>query len=222
MGSLARQPGLCFDGSIMRWLIVATWFVSATMAQEKPTAVPPADSLTGRWTPDSRSKGGLGTTLIFVADGSVTSIGGAIVDFTYRVDGQTLTQAFREDATGSNTVMHQAFELKGDKLITEPADPQKRLEMTRIGGSAASIAGHWTYEFTAGTMAQLQYATNGTGQLCVPMQSHKGRYKLDGDVLTMEFPGEPSYARKIVLAGNHLTLLAEADRREQKFTRVSP
>src|SRR5467141_335336 len=115
MGSLARQPGLCFDGSIMRWLIVATWFVSATMAQEKSIVVPPADSLTGRWTADSRSKGGLGTTLTFAADGSVASILGAIVDFTYRVDGQTLTQTFRDDTSGSNTVMHQAFELEGDK-----------------------------------------------------------------------------------------------------------
>lgn len=71
-----------------------------------------ADTLTGTWTADARGKGGLGTTLRFADDGAVISILGAIVDFRYSVDGQTLTTAFH-DPSGTNTIMHQTFQLAG-------------------------------------------------------------------------------------------------------------
>lgn len=179
-----------------------------------------ADSLTGTWTADARSKGGIGTTLKFSGDGAVTSMLGAIVDFRFAIDGQILTTTFQEPS-GTNTVMHQAFQLTGNKLVTEPADPDKRLEMTRVG-TGTSLAGQWTYELRPGTQALLQYNTNNTGQLFVPMQTRQGQYKLESGMLTFEFPGEPATARQVTLSGDHLTLLAEADHREQRFTRVSP
>lgn len=105
--------------------------------------------------------------------------------------------------------------------MTEPADSQKRLEMSRVG-AGTSLVGQWTYEFSAGTQALLRYNTNGTGQLSIPMQTRSGRYKLESGKLTFEFPGEPPTIRRITLAGDRLTLLAEDDRREQKFTRTTP
>jgi hypothetical protein len=177
--------------------------------------------IAGKWAADSRTKGGLGAMLIFAGDGTVTSTFGAIVDFKYQVEGQKIKMTFSD----KNEQVTEPYEIVGDKLIANPADPKKREERTRIGAAksgAPSIAGLWTFKHYTGGMATIEYRSGGLGQLCVPMMTLKGRYKLQGQELRMEFEGKPTSDRKIQLSGDHLSLLADGTQPEQKFTRVSP
>lgn len=181
------------------------------------------NQIVGKWAADSRTKGGLGAMLIFADDGAVTSTFGALVDFKYQVEGQTIKMTFAESAKQTT----EPYAIVGGKLIAYPAeaDPTKRQERTRVGTAkpgVPQIVGLWTFKHYTGVMATMQYTSGGSGQLSVPMKTSKGRYKLQNQKLTMEFAGRPTSNRKIQLSGNHLTLLADGAKPEQKFTRVSP
>lgn len=179
------------------------------------------NQIVGKWAADGRTKGGLGATLIFADDGAVTSIFGALVDFKYQVEGQTIKMTFADSAEQTT----EPYAIVGDKLIAYPADSQKREERTRVGPAkpgVPQIVGLWTFKHYTGVMATMQYRSGGWGQLSVPMKTLKGRYKLQTQELTMEFDGQPTSNRKIQLSGDHLTLLADGTKPEQKFTRVSP
>jgi hypothetical protein len=160
--------------------------------------------IAGKWAADGRTKGGLGAMLIFADDGSVTSTFGALVDFTYKVDGQTITTTSTDSESGKFDQTAEPYEIVGEKLIVNPADPERRQEMTRVGAAklgAASIVGLWSLKHYTGTMATMEYTSGGLAQLSVPFMTLKGRYKLQTEELTMEFEGQPSSKQKILLAG---------------------
>ena len=78
--------------------------------------------------------------------------------------------------------------------------------MTRVGTArpgVPAIVGLWTYKWSekSGTMATMQYTSGGLSQFSLPMQTFKGRYKLQADELTMEFEGKPPAKRKIKFNG---------------------
>ena len=179
------------------------------------------NQIVGKWAADSRTKGGLGAILIFGDDGVVTSTFGALVDFTYLVEGQTIKMTLANSA--EQTI--EPYSIVGDKLIAYPADPDKREERTRVGTAkpgAPPIVGVWSFKHYTGEMATMQYTSSGFAQLSVPMKTLKGHYKLLAQELTMEFDGQPISNRTIQLSGGHLSLLADGSKPEQKFTRVSP
>jgi hypothetical protein len=179
------------------------------------------NQIVGKWAADSRTKGGLGAMLIFADDGTVTSTFGAVVDFKYVVEGQTIKMTSTDSAEQTT----EPYSIVGDKLIAYPADPNKREERTRVGTAkpgAPPIVGAWTFKHYTDATATMQYTSSGLGQLSVPIKTLKGRYKLQAQELMMEFDGQPISRRKIQLSGDHLSLLANGSEPEQKFTRVSP
>lgn len=195
------------------------WAVLLTLSIGTPETN--ESQIVGKWAADSRTKGGLGAMLIFAGDRTVTFTFGAIVDFKYQIEGQTIKMAF-PDSTEQVT---EPYEIFGDKLIANPADPKKREERTRIGVAkpgAPPIAGLWTFKHYTGGIATMHYRSGGLGQLCVPMKTFKGHYKLQAQELTMEFEGQPTSKRKIEFSGDHLLLQPTGTEPGQKFTRVSP
>jgi hypothetical protein len=183
------------------------------------------NQIVGKWAAESRTQGGLGAMFEFARDDSVIQTFGALVDFRYRVEGQTLrtTSTDKESRKTEETV--EPYEIVGEKLIVNPADPEKRQEPTRVGRAkpgAPPIVGLWTFKHYTGVMATWQYTTGGLAQLSVPMKTAKGRYTLEAEYLAKEFEGQPPSKRKFRLAGDQLNLLAEGAEDEQKFTRVSP
>lgn len=183
------------------------------------------DHIAGKWAADSRKSTGLGGyLLIFAEDGSVTNIFGALVDFKYQADGHTIKMTFTDSQSGKSEQKSESYEISGDKLIRNPADATNRVEMARVGTAkqgVPAIVGLWTYKYgKTDIMATCQYTSGGLGQLSVPMATDKGRYKLQTNELTMECEGRPSSKRKILLSGDHLTLLADETEPERKYTRV--
>jgi len=203
--------------TILRMLMLAVSVVSAKADQRQ---------ISGKWAADDRTKGGLGTVIIFTDDGSVTNIFGELVDFKYRVEGETIIQTYDDPSTGTSSQTTLPYSIVGDKLTeVDPANAANRLEMTRVGTAkpgVTPIVGLWTYKHYTGVMATVQFTRGGLEQLSVPMTVASGRYKLQTGELTMEIEGQPPSKRKIVLSGDHLTFLADAAEHEQKFTRIVP
>jgi hypothetical protein len=203
-------------------------FLAIFLAVLTGRAAADEDHITGKWAADSRKSTGLGGyLLIFGDDGSVTNIFGALVDFKYQVEGHTLKMTFTDGASGKSEQKLEPFEIAGDKLIRNPADPTNRVEMTRVGTArpgVSAIVGLWTYKYSkkSDILATMQYTTNGLAQLSVPILPLKGIYKLQTNELTVQFDGKPPSKTKILLSGDHLTLLADDNEGEERFTRVSP
>jgi hypothetical protein len=183
--------------------------------------------IVGKWAADSRTKGGLATLLIFSNAGAITNVFGVLVDFKYRVEGNTINTTFTDGETGKVEKFSKPYKIVGDKLTENPDDPTNRVEMKRVGTAkpgAPAIVGVWTYKHYVGTMAMMQYTSGGLAQLSVPMQTSVGRYKILNNELTIEFEGHhlTSTKRKFLLSGDHLVLLADGAEHESKFTRVVP
>jgi len=181
------------------------------------------NQIVGKWASDTRSKGGLGTRYNFTNDGVVMSSFGALVDFDYRIEGQILKTNLNSDTVENRDAM--PFEIVGDKLIINPSDPNSRQEMTRISipdVNSPPIVGVWSFKHYGGGMATIQYTTSGLAQLSVPFVSLKGRYKIQGQELDIEFEGNLSVKRKIRLEGNRLIFLADGEKKQEKYTRVLP
>lgn len=165
-----------------------------------------APDIAGLWSADERTKGGLGWQWLFTGDGHVTMVFGALVDFTYRVEGNKLIMIFsqpgeaREDTTAE-------FVISGDVLTVNPNDTEEKQVMRRMGqppGSASSIVGAWTYQHYTGAQAIERYSRNGAMLLSVPMQTVEGTYKLVNDRITVSLEGKP--ASEVEVSGSKLTM----------------
>jgi hypothetical protein len=182
-------------------------------------------SIVGRWTADTRTTGGLGNTLIFGSDGTLVSEYGALVDFQYRVKGQTIQMTGTSPTTGKTEQRTESFEISGNKMVVNPSDSKTRSERTRIGTpkpGAPAIVGIWSFQHYTGRPARMEYTSKGLLQLSVPFQSVTGTYRLQGDLLTTEVPKHPPTKRKIQIAGDHLVFAANGKTPEEKYTRIVP
>jgi hypothetical protein len=195
------------------WPVLLTLSIGRAETNEHP--------IVGKWAADNRTKGGLGAMLIFARDGNVASTFGAIVDFKYQVEGDTIKMIFAD----SDEQVTERYEIIADKLIANPADPKKREERTRVEvaqAGTAPIVGLWQFKHYTGGIATMHYRSNGLGQLSVPMKTSKGHYKVEGHELTMEFEGEPTSKMTFEVSGEHLSLHPAAASPAQAFTRVTP
>jgi hypothetical protein len=178
--------------------------------------------IVGKWASAVRTKGGLGTRYNFEESGVVSSSFGALVDFDYRIEGQSVKTTLKGDKEQTDST---PFEIRGDKLILNPSDPDKRQEMTRTAVTAANahpIVGIWSFKHYTGGMATMQYTTTGLAQLSVPFDSLRGRFKRQGEVLQIDFDGMPSFKRKFRLEDDHLLFLADDQNKQEEYLRVHP
>lgn len=202
------------------------WLFSVAFLSFCATCLAEQNIIVGKWAADSRSKGGLGALYVFSENGIATYSFGALVDFDYQVNNNTLKYTFKNPDTGqSESEPAEAFFLTPTQLIINPSDPQKKTVMTRVGSAVAgqnSIVGNWSFKHPSGVDAIMQYGKSGGAFLHVEMLVFKGPYKLSGQELTVQLEGRPTTTRKFKLEGSRLILEATADRKEEKFTRVIP
>jgi len=178
--------------------------------------------IVGKWASTVRTKGGLGARYNFEESGIVMSSFGALVDFDYQIEGQMIKTNLKGDKDQTDST---PFEIRGDKLILNPSDADKRQEMTRTAVTAANahpIVGIWSYKHYTGGMATMQYTTKGLAQLSVPFDSLSGKYKVKDQVLHIEFDGMQALERKFQLKGDRLLILPDGKRKQEEYLRVHP
>ncbi|MBK5276085.1 MAG: hypothetical protein JJE30_13670 [Desulfuromonadales bacterium] len=186
------------------------------------TAASEPSDIVGKWASVTRTKGGLGARYNFEESGVVSISFGALVDFDYRIEGQSIKTTLKGDKEQTDST---PFEIRGDKLILNPSDPDKRQEMTRTAVTAANahpIVGIWSYKHYTGGMATMQYTTKGLAQLSVPFDSLSGKYKVKDQVLHIEFDGMSALERKFRLEGDRLLVLPDDKNKQEEYLRVHP
>jgi hypothetical protein len=180
--------------------------------------------IVGTWAADARTKGGLASMMVFSESGLVTTTFGAVVDFKYEIDGQSIRTIYERDKTG-NSDHKWTYKIVADTLIIDGENPDhtKQLEMKRIGPvtpGTQPVVGVWQFMHYTGVPATWQYTTNGLAQLSVPMHTSRGRYTVSGSTLSLAMDRESPAEFKIELRGDSLTIVEPKGQR--RFTRVVP
>ena len=143
-----------------------------------------ARQLLGMW--DSQpSRGGMGATYEFVADGSMTTTFGVIAHADYRRDGDRILVEMEDKTTH--------YYLEGGVLI-EVLGPGISVRYVSDGPATGDglIDRRWRSETPAGgALANMfkVFTTDGKMLLRIPFQTQTGTYSVSGDALVMECAG---------------------------------
>jgi hypothetical protein len=211
-GIYMRKFGSAFLASFIFFLLI-----NASFAEQ--------NDLIGKWAANVRTRGGLGGMWTFEPNGKASKSFGALVDFSYSVDGHTLKTVFKDSYTEKVEEDASPYEILGDTLITNPTDTTRRQEMKRVGSprsGADPIVGIWTYKHYTGGMATMEFTSSGLAQLSVPFETGKFLYSLNGKEIIITSESIPSYRRKARLEKNTLIFPAEGDEEEKRYTRFAP
>jgi hypothetical protein len=177
---------------------------SLLLAAALPAQVSPGSSLVGTWEAVARSAGGLGTTVSFGVDNSLSYTVGAMVDFKYRRVRDSL---FIVDPEGNSTASR--IRIAHDTLITFRGDSEQR--ETRLGAVSAgdSLVGIWTYPHYTGVAAYEEYTPAGDLRLRIPIRTLRGTYATQGDsaVLHLAGPGGGDRAVHFAVVADTLLLV---------------
>lgn len=182
------------------------------------------ESISGLWSSVARTKGGLGRQWQFSTNGNATATFGAVVNFHYEVQGDKLRMRLAgSSADPSAEESVQSYNLHGDELIIRPANAKERQVMKRVGIARKGtdpIVGEWEFKHYTGGMATFRYGRNKNALLSVPMQSATGAYRVQGNMLSVRFPGKPQYFRRIRQTDGRLILLATTKEPEEVYERA--
>jgi hypothetical protein len=179
-----------------------------------------ADDVTGIWSAQARTKGGLGSQWVFDRDGKVTYTFGALVDAAYEIDGTRLRMRFSGPDGARAQDMIEEFSIEGDTLTKKGAQtPGGTQVMQRVGAArqdAHPLVGDWAFTHpTTGKPAFMRYSRAGTVQLCAPFQSRTGTFRVEGEGLIIEAEGVKPLAAKLDQA-RRVLVVAEDDGRASK------
>jgi hypothetical protein len=175
------------------------------VAAAQQVAPPPRPApLLGTWEAVNRSAGGLGSTMTFAADNTLSYTLGAMVDMQYKrsrdslyiIDPQNGINAFRVSINRDTLVM------------TNEGREQRE---TRVGPpvtGADPVVGRWTYQHYTGVPAYEEYTRAGEFRLRVPIRTLQGTYAVLGDsaVLHLPGPGGGDRAVRFTIVGDTLQL----------------
>jgi hypothetical protein len=162
-----------------------------------------APGLVGLWDSATTSKGGIGETLEFRADGTFVDATTVIVNAHYRVAGDRLVVA--EQPAGLTAGDLEPVQIKIDGRSLKATGPDGSVVIKeRIGPSETgtpAIVGAWRYRHYTGAMAFERYTTDGQLYFRLPMRSFVGRYTLKGRELSLTQPNRPTVRMTIAFAG---------------------
>jgi hypothetical protein len=184
--------------------------------QAAPVSTP--GSLLGTWEAVARSNGGLGSTLSFGADNSLTFSVGALVDMKYRRAGDSL---FVTDQAG--TTKPSQIKIIADTLVeTKPKGVQKKMRVGAAPARGDSLLGVWTYPHYTGVAAFEEYTADGQLHLRVPVRTLKGNYVTAGETAMMHLMGDGGGDREVKFAVSADTLQLTWNGQTSRYVKASP
>ncbi len=181
---------------------------------------PPARStpLVGTWEAVTRSTGGLGSTISFAPDNTLSYTLGAMVDMKYKrardslyiIDPQNGVNAFQVSVIRDTLVM-----------INEGREQRE----TRVGAPVSGadlVVGRWTYLHYTGVPAFEEYTPGGDFRLRVPIRTLQGTYAALGDSAVLHLPGQGGGDRAVrfAVAGDTLQLIWNGQ--TSRYVKVTP
>jgi len=180
-----------------------------------------APDVTGLWSAAVRSRGGLGAQMSFTEAEAISTFG-ALIDLTYEIAaGKIKIKTGAPEEPPMERLIARDFKIDGNTLTIEPVEAGPRMEMTRVDAphpGAHPIVGDWTYMHQTGVPALQRFGRNGNAQLSVPFQTSRGPYRIDGDMMHIQFEGKPPLTLTIRREGNAL-ITRDPQGKEIKFVK---
>jgi hypothetical protein len=181
---------------------------------------PPARStpLIGTWEAVTRSAGGLGSTISFAPDNSMSFTLGAMVDMKYKRARDSLY--IIDPANGINAFR---VTILRDTLVMVNEGKEQR--ETRVGAplkGADPVIGRWTYLHYTGVPAFEEYTPGGDFRLRVPIRTLQGTYATMGDSAMMHLPGPGGGDRAVRFAVVGDTLELSWNGQTSRYVKATP
>jgi hypothetical protein len=177
----------------------------------------PRGSIVGTWEAVARSAGGLGSTITFNPDNSLSFTLGAMVDMRYRHAGDSL---FVTSAEGD--LPPASIKFVNDTLVVARSDREQReTRLTpRIGSDP--LIGLWTFHHYTGVPAYEEYAPDGGFHLRVPIRTLTGNYVVAGNTAVMHLMGDGGGDRTVNFAVTGDTLQLTWNGQTTSYLRAVP
>jgi len=177
-----------------------------------------ATPLIGTWEAVTRSAGGLGSTISFAPDNTMSFTLGAMVDMKYKrardslyiIDPQNGVNAFKVSITRDTLVM-----------ITQGREQRE----TRVGPPVSGtdpVIGRWTYLHYTGVPAFEEYTPGGDFRLRVPIRTLQGTYAAMGDSAMLHLPGPGGGDRAVQFTVVGDTLQLTWDGQTSRYIKTAP
>lgn len=196
-------------------LVAAPLWLSGIAAAQGVVAVPGA--LLGTWEAISRSDGGLGSTIAFAPDNTLTFTMGAMVDMSYRRTGDSLfvTSPDGDLAPAKIAIVHDTL------VVTRNGHEQRE---SRIGAAVGDnpLVGNWTYLHYTGVPAYEEYTAAGVYHLRVPIRTLQGNYTAFGDAAMLHLMGDGGGDRNVKFSVVGDTLQLSWDGQTSRYLRAKP
>jgi hypothetical protein len=194
---------------------VSPLWLAGIAAAQGVVAVPGA--LLGSWEAISRSEGGLGSTIAFAPDNTLTFTMGAMVDMSYRRSGDSLfvTSPDGNLAPAKIAIVHDTL------VVTRNGKEQRE---TRIGTPVTNnpLVGNWTYLHYTGVPAYEEYTAIGAYHLRVPIRTLQGNYTAFGDAAVLHLMGDGGGDRNVKFSVVGDTLQLSWDGQTSRYLRAKP
>lgn len=190
--------------------------LNVVVAQVPPPAR--STSLIGTWEAVTRSAGGLGSTISFAPDNSMSFTLGAMVDMKYKRARDSLY--IIDPANGVNAFR---VSILRDTLVMVNQGKEQR--ETRVGAplkGADPVIGRWTYLHYTGVPAFEEYTPGGDFRLRVPIRTLQGTYATMGDSAMMHLPGPGGGDRAVRFAVVGDTLELTWNGQTSRYVKATP
>jgi hypothetical protein len=190
--------------------------LNVVVAQVAPPAR--STSLIGTWEAVTRSAGGLGSTISFAPDNSMSFTLGAMVDMKYKRARDSLY--IIDPANGVNAFR---VSILRDTLVMVNQGKEQR--ETRVGTplkGADPVIGRWTYLHYTGVPAFEEYTPGGDFRLRVPIRTLQGTYATMGDSAMMHLPGPGGGDRAVRFAVVGDTLELTWNGQTSRYVKATP
>jgi hypothetical protein len=203
--------------------LVVTWLFTLVMISPSTASLSGQEvSIVGKWESVTRSRGGIGSTLDFHSDGTVSLTPGAMLDLNYRLDGTRLVMSFTDPGSGEVSENTVDVHISGDSMMQ--SDPESGQEIRLVRAQAARtdtlpIVGTWSFTHQTGGTAFQIFTADGNMHLRVPARTDRGTYVISADSLTTIIEGQDPWQVRYAIDGTKLTLYS-ADESPQHYNRV--
>lgn len=181
----------------------------------------PSAGLDGRWRSLETSTGGIGAMFEFRKDGTVAFSPGAVVEMSYRIEGDELVTP---PATKSGPEQRQRIEWMGEDKLRLKSGDGPPIELARAGvrpDARRPILGEWV---GAREMSGRKLETRlflypaDKGLFLLPFSTQQGKYSVINGSIRLELPGRSPIEGKLLLVGDELTIPGPSGR-ESRFKR---
>lgn len=190
--------------------------LNVVIAQVAPSAR--STPLIGTWEAVTRSAGGLGSTISFEADNSMSFTLGAMVDMKYRRARDSLY--IIDPANGTNAF--RIAILRDTLVMVNQGKEQRETRVSAPLKGADPVIGRWTYLHYTGVPAFEEYTPGGDFRLRVPIRTLQGTYVTMGDSAMLHLPGPGGGDRAVRFAVVGDTLQLSWNGQTSRYVKAAP